>query len=1276
MASRVDANMVLDLALELSNTGAAYRGSFDWKKVYLGYWDPMACYGYAVADGYFKRLSSATRLAGGEIACAHQWSGNLLNWAATSTVDVLRLALTGGGRVVDEADRTVLQRAVLPQDFYRSSHFPDKAVTGNLDKLTPLVSGSSNGLRAASTLHFNHCSDRMFVGPGASGSCTSPGTDQQYGPGAASAPYLARVEVCTAAEAVVRADLCLKYPNGSFKPAGEIQRYADRLRFAVFGYLLDNDPARYGGVLRAPMKYAGPRKLAATLDRVDNPQTEWDAKTGVFLADPMSTAQGGRFSGVINYLNRFGQAGAYKKFDPAGELYYESLRYLQGKVPTRDAIAGVAAIDDPRKDGLPVYNDTAQWRTDVHKSWDPVGASCRKNYILAIGDLETHDDRSLPGLPGGGRSFSNASFEPDASLWTRLVGAFENRELLSYTHPSGKTGLATTGNRGLPAFNYKGGAQLTASTIAGAETGADKGSFGMAGLAYWANTQKIRADYPDARVQTFGIDLDAGGHGAIRQAQRGSALYLASKYGGFADSNADGNPFRASGGGGQADVASNSEWAEGIDDDGQPKPSNYFLVGEPPHLLGAMRRIFESAAAPSGGNAAEATISSNRIAETGSSLYVSRFSGRRWSGTLLSYPLAYDAATSTVRQAEEPAWDAGALLTGNASAQPALAARDPSERHIFTLSSAGRGTPFRWEALDNALRGHLNSTPYATPPASDALGADRLAYVRGDRRKELSTADGVFRVRDSVMGDIANSNPLFVGAPGPYAQDAGYDRFLEANKARSPAVYVGANDGMLHAFSAATGSELFAYVPRAVLPKLGSYSSPEHVHQSYVDGSPTAAEARMGDGSWKTVLVSGMGAGATGVFALDVSDPAAFSADKALWEFTGRDDKDMGHVLQAPRILKFRLSAPTPAGAAAYAWFAVVPSGFNSANPERRGALFLLSLDKAAGAAWKRGVNYHKIVLPAPADKTTVNALGTPGDYAAADGSVRWLYAGDTQGNLWKFDFTGRAPWNEDNALGFKGLPLMVATSPGSNAKRQPITVAPEVGAGPNGGAIVLFGTGKFVSAEDIGSASHAVQTLYGVYDSGTAIPAQETRTQLQPRTAAVVTGQPLPAIVGEPFVYGTGNRSAVSRRGWYFDLPGSLDSGERQVTRLTLSDGYLFFNTLIPNGNACSANGGGRSCAVNAMTGLSKGGTCVPSTVGLLSSPLLVALGEGAYGSPDAFGRRSATKNLSVINTGFRAGSGGAGISTAQPVEGGQVSQVAGRLSWRQIMDFRGARP
>ena len=1240
LASRVDPGMVLDLSLKLPNAGAAYRDSFDWKKTYAGYWDPMACYGYASADGYFRRSSGAAKLAGGEIVCRNQWSGNLLNWALLSSFDGVRLALTGGDRVVDEPGRTVLQRAVLPEDFHRSTYFPDKAVTGNLDKLTPWVTGGRDGLRATDTVHFSSCLDRFVAGPAALGRCADPG----------SVPYLARVEVCTPAEAATRPSFCLRYPDGNHKPVGAIQHHAERMRFSVFGYLLDDDPARYGGVLRAPMKHTGPTMIDGAFDKAGNPRADWDATTGVFKADPVALS-----GGVIQHINRFGRSGAYRKFDPAGELYYESLRYLQGKPPTPDATARVTS-DDARGTG----------------GGDPVAASCQKNHVLLMGDLETHYDRSLPGMSRGDsagdfdRGFSNTAYEPDTAYWTRLVGAFENRETLSYTHPSGKPGLATIGNDGPRAFNYKGGAQLTSSNIATMETGADKGSFGMAGLAYWANTQQIRSDHPDLRVQTFAIDMGPGNGSGVGQRQRGSAFYLAAKYGGFVDSNDDGNPFHASGG--------SSEWAEGLDADGQPQPSNYFLASEPRQMESAIRRVFQRAVAPPGGRGAAGALSSNRISKQGASLYVPQFGGRRWSGTLLSHPLDLDASTGAVRQADRPDWDAGALLTGNPTAKPAVAARDVSSRRIFTLSTDGVGTLFQWETLDGALRSRLNATPYAEPAASDALGAERLAYLRGDRRKELSVPKGVFRVRDSVMGDVANSTPVFVGAPSPVVQGPGYDRFLADHRDRAHAVYVGANDGMLHAFAARTGEELFAYVPRTMFPKLAAYTSPDYAHQSYVDGTPAAAEARMAGGAWKTVLVSGSGGGATGVFALDVTDPAAFSADKVLWEFSGADDADMGHLTQAPRIMRFRTSAATPTRAAMYGWFAVVPSGFNNANRGKRAALFLLSLDKPPAAAWEQGVSYHKIVLPRPADNTLVNALSAPGDLAAADGTTRFLYAGDTQGNMWKFDFTGNAPWDENNALALNSRPLMVAMGgSGADAKRQPIAVAPEVGAGPDGGAIVLFGTGKFVSPEDLGRSSHGVQTMYAVHDSGTALPAHDARGQLQPRKAVAVAGQSLPAITGETFVYGAFDRKTTSRRGWYFDLPGSEDQGERLVSKPLLSDGHLFFNTLIPNANACNTDVGGRSCAVNAMTGLSQGGTCVPSLsgAGMPGTPLLVQLGEGGYSATDALGRRSETRRMSVIGLGGRRG-----ISVAEPVDGGKTSQMAGRLNWRQVVDYRGAKP
>ncbi|SFO68303.1 type IV pilus assembly protein PilY1 [Variovorax sp. PDC80] len=1179
LAGQPDPNIVIDLSIKASNAGPAYLGGFEPAKVYEGYWDAKGCYDYLRVEGYFRRTATATTLAGGEIACRGQWSGNLLNWATASPLDHLRMALTGGDRVVDTPERTVLQRATWP--IGAGVELSVKTVRGHLERLTP-----RSGLRADETLRIRNCGERLVVDAD-----MRADADRGCVSAAGAELYFARVEVCAADEAVVRRDLCAAYPSGHHKPVGALQVHAGDARFAVFGYLPGSDPRHQGGVLREAMKSIGPEKTDAGFDRVANPRAEWDARTGVFRDDLAGTAQG-----VIAAVNRFGRSGDYARFDPAGELFHESLRYLQAKLPTPA---------------------------------DPVLGNCQRHHILNIGDLDTGRDGSAPGS-------GSAAFSPDTAHWARLVGAFENRK-----------------------------------------AGAAQGSFGMAGLAYWAHTQRIRGDHPDLRVQTFAIDLDADRSAVVGTRQRGSALYLAAKYGGFVDRNGDGDPFRSSALFGAPDPTgksawfSNAEWAEGLDHDGQPMPANYFLASDARSTADALHGVLRRATAPPLGANATAALSSDTVGAAGASLYRSRSDSRRWAGTLLSFRLFTDPDTGALRVADTPSWDAGALLDARMEKSGTSA-----PRKIFTLSTAGVGIPFEWEALDEPLRRSLRTETGPASPmpagATDTLARDRLNYLRGERRNEASFAGGRFRVRDSVMGDVAHAAPVYVGAPDPALREADHPAFLATHRQREPAVYLGANDGMLHAFSARTGEELFGYVPRLLFPALGQLAQPGGAHRAYVDGTPTVADARMANGPWKSVLVSGLGAGAAGVFALDVSDPRAFSADKVLWEFGSADDPDMGHLMQPPRILKFRTKAATAGRPATHAWFAVVPSGFNNRNPEKRAALFLLSLDKPAGTPWRRGLDYHKILLPRPADIRLVNALASaPGDHAADDGTVRWLYAGDTQGNLWKFDFERDAPWSEANALGFGGAPLMVAMDGGAGSRRQPITVPPEVGLGPGGGGIVLFGTGQFVELADLGASRRGVQTVYAVQDTGTPIRAGEARTQLAPRQARPIEGG-LTAIEGQAFVYGAFDRATTRRRGWYLDLPASRDQGERLVERSVLADGRLFFNTLIPPQAACG-EGGGRSCAVDAMTGLSKGGTCVPSEAGLLGAPFVVQQGDASYGAADPAGRRVETRRLSALSPGTRKGTA---VSVAQPPDGATVSRRAGRLNWRQVPDPQGTQP
>ena len=314
--SRVAPNLLLHLSLTFSDAGAAYRDEYADGVEYAGYFNPRLCYSYPStkkdpgdSNGYFSPLKAADadrRCNGGS------FSGNLLNWASMSRLDLLRFALTGGDRVIDEGGLTVLQRAWLPDgsfhpDFYaHPSHFPRKAIKV-AGKVTPFGSG---------TVYVVSCRNRIvFSDAPTGGSCDKPA-------GKSLGEFNARVKVCDKADSELRPQLCARYKDG-FKPEGAIQRNATMMRMGAMGYRVEQvaaDADVYGGVLRAPLK---------------PPVSEWDPVTGVLAADPDKS--GGSNSGLINYINLSGRRGAYKTADPGAELFYEGLRYLQGRAPSPES---------------------------------------------------------------------------------------------------------------------------------------------------------------------------------------------------------------------------------------------------------------------------------------------------------------------------------------------------------------------------------------------------------------------------------------------------------------------------------------------------------------------------------------------------------------------------------------------------------------------------------------------------------------------------------------------------------------------------------------------------------------------------------------------------------------------------------------------------------------------------------------------------------------------------------------------------------------------------
>jgi type IV pilus assembly protein PilY1 len=1089
--------------------------------------------------------------------------------------------------------------------------------------------------------------------------------------------FYARVQVCNKDASGALEDnrdytnpFCTRYPNGNFKPTGVVQKYSDQLRLAAFGYLLDQSSSqnggRYGGVLRAPMKYVGSRSFDVygqdNTPASGNPNAEWDIDTGVFKTNPDSNARA--ISGVINYLNKFGRtgpvAGRYKIYDPVSELYYESLRYMQGLPPSDAAIKN---ITEPMYDGFPVFTD---W-----SAVDPYAGraassdySCLKSNIVVVGDINTHDDKT---------KFPKANLAaniPDVDYWTNVVQDFESDTVTTYTDGQGV--VRTTGNPGKSKKN-----------------GNPRGD-AIVGYAYWAHTQDIRGrtwtdqptkQRPGLRVKTFIFDVNEYGAQNDPDTRRlANQFFTAAKYGGFDASPADapqlynsyGDPFVR-----QDGTPDDNVWQ---DPAAPGEAKTYYLQSNARGVLDAFEKIF-SRATTRASSIAGSALSGKRTTQ-GNIAYQGQFDTSDWTGDVQALPVTVDAGGSAAISPTPPNWTASAQLAARVAAV--------DTRNIVVGNPGASATvtavPFTWDAISATLKQQLGQ---ATASTTDALGQERLNYLRGSSALEGNP----FRRRNNrLLGDIVNSGVVYSGAPPADISSATYADFRVDRLARTPAVFVGANDGMLHAFDATNGRELFGYIPSWMGPKLAALTNPGYLaaHQSYVDATPFVAEAEVGTAGtkadWRTVLVSGTGAGGRGVFALDVTDPAAFAASKVMWEFTQADDRDMGFVVGRPQILRMRTSAT--GAAATYKTFAVVASGVNNYvsqngvfSPTGAPALFLLDLAKPPSAAWSLGSNYFKISFPVNA---TLAATTSPGivNFEAVAGSQReatLIYAGDLHGNLWKLDFRpwGTANWSLAKLSAFVsggGAPLPMYTARDAANNLQPITMAPAIIAGLRANSTyIAFGTGKYLEVDD--RASVAKQSFYAIHDNATNVPdttanataAISGRGRLAMGTLDAATG----ALDVPVFVAGraASDGDTTQRSGWYFDYP---SSGERQVSVAQVTGNSLVFASLIPgtsaNAGVCGATGGsGRDYVVNVDTG---DGRTFISKVGILTAPIVLDSANLLESQSTGTGRRTRTITSQIISQ----GSGGFSQTTTQT-----RTIIAGRLSWRQInnyQDLRNAAP
>lgn len=1300
--AKTKGNLTLALSVEFPTVGQTYRDTFDGTKEYVGYFDPKACYRAVLSSGSIGNYFDwQTNKGSFSATCpSSQFDGNFMNWATSSAIDIMRYGLTGGNRTIDDKDTTVIDRAWLPDSFYRnSSYFTEKFIPkSQINGRTELTDASF-----PDGMWIYNCRNRVYFANAqdTTGSCSSP-----FGVADAQSSKLIKANannkgnfyevrnlVCDPNSATNRLmtydpetkqwkGLCFRYPNGKHKPVGQFQVNAENIRIGVFGYLQDNNRSRYGGVLRAPLKYLGPKKYDNNfnLETAANARTEWDANTGVFIDNPQSgdstySDQGYPRSGAIMYINKFGTLnpdtiGAYKELDPVSELFYEAIRYLQGKQPTSQAVSGfsgTASTDKALKDNFPAY---ATWTDPFAGFTDTSGTGngCLRNSILTIADVFTHSDRSVPGnaVTSNNDFARSAETNPalDVPFWTSVVGSFESKlttttGAITYTDSQGRTQIAgnLSGNTLYPAL-------ADAATM---NTGATGGSYHMAGLAYWANTQSFRTDLPKGRIKTYAIDVNENRASDTVSFRRTQQLYLGAKYGGFDDS-ANGNTGSPYSGG------TNVLWQA---TDGDAK--NYFLVSDAAKFLDSLSEIFARVVEETGSIAGGAISTQRLTVGQAAAVFQARFNpvANYWSGRLLKYPLSLDTAGTSLVIGSTPTWEAGQVMTA-ATLIDNGAGRNIVIGAPIGLQATAAPTPFTWADLNTAHKTSLSTMPYTTTVVIDAaMGEDRLNYLRGDRRKEIKPTNPTapFRPRDIVMGDIVNSGLVYMGKPSGGVAGTAYNTFFNDNKNRKPVIFANANDGMLHAFYDTNGREAFAYIPGFVAGKLNLLPDQDYSHVSINDATPAIAEAYIkvsGVDKWRSVLVSGVGAGGQGVFALDVTDPETFTKDNVLWEFTDRDHPSMGNVIGTPQIVKLRTTDTgiTPI----YKWYAVVASGVNNytadgyAHSTGNPSIFIFDLSNKpasnSGLAWTEGTNFWRIELPQTstaiakglAGLTTVKNFGT--------GAVDSLYAGDMQGNVWKLDFTlkGINSLTTNATTNLTKLNHKVGTSntffvaKDSANVLQPITGEPVISNAFFDSKLVSFGTGKYLETPDTTVPSSVTNTFYTLLDNGQAISG---RSQLQQGTVSTTGG----TVTVPSFVYGMPPATGTSalKMGWYLDFNRSI--GERQISDITAEFGQLFFGSLFPTEGSCG-EGGGRFYAVNALTG---NGTSELSQVGILAAPLVLEIGSAALTNSDTAGQRTATRRVAIITQGSKglkvAATGGGGLS---------YNEQVGRLSWRQINNYR----
>ncbi len=768
-------------------------------------------------------------------------------------------------------------------------------------------------------------------------------------------------------------------------------------------------------------------------------------------------------------------------------------------------------------------------------SVNPVQYSCQKNFAILSTDGYWNSNTGSTAVTaaqlGGIGDWDNTV--PSSSTWLSSYSYLNGVQLFGHS-------LATGSQWPRPLYQGPTATSLTLADVA---------------LAYWATDLRpgtggvadnnvIPSTSDPATWQhmtTFTIGLGASG------TQPYDPNYLTATSGFFFNvKNGTANwPAPA------ADAASTTEdlWHAAVNSGGQ-----YFNASDPTAIETSLQQILNAIIAMNSTSAA-ATLSASIVTGANNYAYVSSFNTGDWTGDVDAFAIN----PSTGAFSNTSAWTstAQAQLDGRTSISGSAGGFTCSDsRKIATFRPGTGGVPFQWGNLSSSQQTSLGTQ-------------DLLQYLRGWRCKEVSNG-GSYRNRTHLLGDIVNSEVAYMGAPFYRYYDSGYATFKSTNASRAPTLFVGSNDGMLHAFDASSGAELWAYVPNRIMSALPNLANAQTFqHRYYVDGSPILGDVDFDNtttnpgGGWKTILVGSLRKGGFGYYALDVTNPTAATdsdvAAKVLWEFPNPSDPthaavaaNVGYSFGDPTITKVNGK-----------WVVIVTSGYDNGTTPTGGATpssggdgggYVYVLDA------KTGTLLNTIATgsgTATAPSGLARLSGYINDYDT-DNTTPRMYGGDLNGDLWRFDL-----------VNMTAAKMATLQDPGGSG--QPITTVPHLYDIGNT-HMVAVATGRYLTVPDITDTQ--IQSLWALKDD---LVTNNMNVRSMVGTAAGST------IVKQTWVSTNPIESsqtpvdvtAAASRGWMVDFDGTSAGGpgERATDPASLF-GALTFTTNKPAATACSPGG------------------------------------------------------------------------------------------------------